>query len=214
MITLQDSSQIRSIPTHQEANPRGIKKYLEHKFKHKFSVRQGRGTASHWIDIRWTDGVSGNDVRAACGKFNDDEHDDMMTDLWCGSQYTTEQRSISTKAYIYCAYLLAKSHKMPLPKITTEVSKWSKKANAWIQFQDDVEMQESNGCRNYRFTEKLNLLIASTNFNHVNFKEPRYYEVTSERTGGCWVVYGLAGDIQTANKMAKEHGGIVTEVKI
>lgn len=72
-----------------------IKKALKNEFNHKFSVRKGRGTASHWVSVSWVDGPTESAVREFCGQFNDNANDDTMTDLWCGSQYVSTHRRFS-----------------------------------------------------------------------------------------------------------------------
>jgi hypothetical protein len=75
-----------------------IKKALQAEYPGvKFSVTKGRGTASHWIHVRYVNGPPEAVVRAFCGQYNDTKNDDIMTDLWCGSQYTNEYRELSDK---------------------------------------------------------------------------------------------------------------------
>ncbi|KPL25613.1 MAG: hypothetical protein AMJ75_00445 [Phycisphaerae bacterium SM1_79] len=88
--------------SYEKATTKQIKQALQSHFDYKFSVRQGRGTAHHWISVRWTDGPTQEAVRLFCGKYNDSANDDIITDLWCGSQYTTVSRSYSEK---YCFLL-------------------------------------------------------------------------------------------------------------
>jgi hypothetical protein len=60
----------------------------------KFSVKKDRGTASHWVNISWTDGPTMDQVRSRTRQFNDTARDDHMTDLWCGCQYTSDPATV------------------------------------------------------------------------------------------------------------------------
>ena len=72
-----------------QATPREVKVALQNQFPQiKFSVRKGTGTASHWMQIRAT-GERTPEVNEFLKRFDDTENDDIMTDLWCGSQYTS-----------------------------------------------------------------------------------------------------------------------------
>lgn len=72
-----------------------LKKELAEKFKCKFSVTKKAG--SRYIHVNWIDGPTLGAVQKFCGRFNDDNRDDIMTDLFIGSQYTLEQREYSYK---------------------------------------------------------------------------------------------------------------------
>ena len=105
---------------YQKTTTRDIKKILTKKFNHKFSVRQDRGTASHWVNISWTDGPTTSQVQDITNNFNDSKNDDITTDLWCGNQYTTEHRNISNKAYLWAVRKAEKDYciKVKLSKQT------------------------------------------------------------------------------------------------
>lgn len=81
---------------YQVASTKIIKKALMDEFPGvKFSVRQGRGTGRHYVDITWTDGPTEDQVRKITGQFNDTKNDDSQTDLYCGAQYTSQHRNYS-----------------------------------------------------------------------------------------------------------------------
>lgn len=102
---------------YKKATTAEIKKALVKKFNHKFSVTRDRGTASRWISVRWTDGPTESQVRGFCSAFNDTKNDDMMTDLWCGSQYTSESRDLSMSAMMFMAARVAKKFGLPKPRL-------------------------------------------------------------------------------------------------
>ena len=78
------------------ADGRELKKKLKEKFNFNFSVRrQGR-----WFHVNWEDGPSSVSVNAFLHNFHDDDRDDIMTDLWCGSQYILAHRDISKPAFV------------------------------------------------------------------------------------------------------------------
>lgn len=89
----------------QKTETKDIKRELQKHFNWKFSVTRGRGTAYHWIGISWINGPPEKDVRSFCNKFNDTSGDDIMTDLWVGSQYTNEYREFTPE---YCWQLCGK----------------------------------------------------------------------------------------------------------
>lgn len=99
----------------KSATTQEIKKLLIKHFNFPFRVRKGRGTASHWISIHWEDGPTSEDVRKFLAQFNDDSRDDIMTDLWCGSQYTNEHRKISDAAYLWAARKIETDYGVKLP---------------------------------------------------------------------------------------------------
>jgi hypothetical protein len=111
---------------YQVKSTKEIKQALKKEFKHDFSVTQGRGTAHHWVNVRWYDGPPEEIVRSFCGQFNDSGRDDYMTDLWCGCQYTTESRNISAGPFIKVMTEVCKRYEIPIPTYKTELS-WDKK---------------------------------------------------------------------------------------
>lgn len=78
--------------TYTEVSTKDMKRALETHFKWRgFSVRGGRG---RYVTISWTNGPTTEQVRALTSRWNDTKNDDITTDLWVGSQYTSERRSI------------------------------------------------------------------------------------------------------------------------
>jgi len=76
----------------RQAETGTIKRELTQHFGWRFSVARSRGTASRYINVRWTNGPTMEAVDGFLSQFNDTAHDDIMTDLWCGSQYTSTHR--------------------------------------------------------------------------------------------------------------------------
>lgn len=81
---------------YQEAITKDIKAALVSHFSWPFSVTKSRG--SRYINVRWTDGPTSEAVNTFTRKFNDDGNDDIMTDLFVGSQYTNCHRHFSNDA--------------------------------------------------------------------------------------------------------------------
>lgn len=99
------------------ATTKEIKRALVKGFNHKFSVRKGKGTASHWVHISWTDGPTSAMVDGILNNYNDDARDDSMTDLWCGSQYTQSSRSYSPEAYEIAVKRACEKWGLEIPEI-------------------------------------------------------------------------------------------------
>lgn len=167
MITLQTTEQIKSIPTHREATTGEIKKYLQKKFNYKFSVTRKGG--SSYIDIRWIDGPNGETIRKACYQFNDDSKDDIMTDLFIGSQYTLEHRSISAKAYLYAAWKYCKEWGYILPKITIRKC-LDGTYDAWIDNVNDIKFDELRPGSSWYLSHAISHLAHSIDYREI-FKQ-------------------------------------------
>ena len=114
-----------------------IKKALVAEFKHKFSVTKGKGTASHWIEIHWVDGPTEAMVRKFTRKFNDSDRDDTMTDLWCGSQYTSESRDVSAEKHIPAILKICEKYGLPKPEYNT--------FRSWTGKYDKISIRENYG---------------------------------------------------------------------
>ena len=152
--------------TFQKAEPRELKKILQSHFNHPFSVRRDRGTASHWIQVRWEDGPKSEDVRMFLGKFNDTKNDDPMTDLWCGSQYTSESRDYSLRAFVWAAEQVEKELGIRLR--VTEHTDWEGKQRGYINHTDDVLL---DGSSIPYASQIVNRRLYETDFRKV-FKKP------------------------------------------
>ena len=124
----------------QQAEPREIKKLLQKHFNYPFSVRRGRGTAYHWIHVSWTDGPTDEAVRGFVGTFNDTSRDDIMTDLWVGSQYTNESRHHSKEAYLWAVAEIEKEYEIKIK--VTEHTTWEGKPGAYISDGDDIRLDD------------------------------------------------------------------------
>jgi hypothetical protein len=127
----------------ERAEPKEIKRQLVAKFNHPFSVSRDRGTASHWINVRWEDGPTDSEVRDFLFKFNDSGRDDIMTDLWCGSQYTNTHRSISADLYRKAAEAVGKAWGVP---VTLALGNdWKGKPRAYVPPDFDFDLNKGNG---------------------------------------------------------------------
>jgi hypothetical protein len=105
---------------YEKKTTKEIKKALQDHFGYPFSVKKGSGTASHWVDVRWIDGPKPADVHDFCLQFNDTGRDDHMTDLWCGCQYTTEQREESYDAWMYAARIVCRKYGCEMPEVVKQ----------------------------------------------------------------------------------------------
>ena len=99
-----------------------IKKALKEHFNYDFSVTKGRGTASHWVSVRWIDGPTNSDVHEFCLQFNDSSRDDTMTDLWCGCQYTNTHRDESYEAYMHAARIVCQKYGCKMPEVEKKLN--------------------------------------------------------------------------------------------
>ena len=128
-----------------------MKAILQREFKHPFSVRKSHGTSYRWTRITWTDGPTEKAVREFCGKFNDTEGDDIMTDLWVGSQYTNETRNYSSP---WVWYLVSEIDlRNAAVTLAEQIDNYARvlnrryASNADIRWGDtDVTIKPRNGC--------------------------------------------------------------------
>lgn len=141
-----------------------IKKALKAEFNHPFSVRRDRGTASHWIQIRWTDGPTEKSVREFTAKFNDTSRDDMMTDLWCGSQYTSESREISVEFYNWAVKQIEEEFGIKLKVSISEYPDGKKiHRSAYISNENDIIVENDNPDYSQRYaSNKVNRKLFET----------------------------------------------------
>lgn len=149
----------------QKTEPREIKKLLQQHFNHPFSVRRDRGTASHWINVSWTDGQPDEEVRAFLRKFNDTARDDYMTDLWVGCQYTSESRRHSQEAYLWAVAEIEKEYNIKI-NVTLDTT-WDGKPSAYIKNEDDIQL---DGFPDYA-SRAVNRKLAETDFRKIFKKE-------------------------------------------
>ena len=149
---------------YQSATTKDIKKALVAHFNHQFSVRRDRGTASHWIQISWIDGPTSEDVRSFCSRFNDTARDDIMTDLWCGSQYTSESREHSLGAYLWAVKQIEREHDIKLKVTTMDSWRGNGEKTAYIKHEDDVEV---NDFHPFYASQLINQLLHETDFRNI-----------------------------------------------
>jgi hypothetical protein len=124
---------------YQKKTTAEIKQQLTKHYRHKFSVTAGKGTASHWVGVRWIDGPSDEDVTYFCGSFNDSSRDDIMTDLWCGGQYTNTHREISIGAYIWAVRKICDDYGKPYPDVKISGD------SAYVEGKNDYVMSNNGG---------------------------------------------------------------------
>ena len=151
--------------TYQRTTTKDIKKILTGKFNHKFSVRKDRGTASHWVNISWEDGPTVSQVMAVTNNFNDRKNDEMMTDLWCGSQYTTENREISNEAFIWAVRKAEKEFGVKVKLSKSE--RWEGDGYVvYIKQEDDIFL---TNCDCY-LSQEVNRILGRTDFRVIKVK--------------------------------------------
>ncbi len=146
---------------YQSSTTKEIKKALVSNFNYPFSVTRGKGTAYHWINIRWTDGPDDKAVRNFCFKFNDSSRDDIQTDLWCGSQYTSEHRENSAEAFQWAVNEIEKEWGVKIK--VTSIDSWRADGTktAYIERDDDILVGNRN------VSELINIKLYDTDFRNI-----------------------------------------------
>lgn len=151
---------------YQKSTTKEIKQALKSHFNHSFSVRQDRGTASHWISISWIDGPTDQAVRSFCSKFNDTKHDDIMTDLWCGSQYTNESRENSVEAFQWAVNEVEKEWGIKIKVTVTDSWRGNGAKTSYIKGDDDFVVDSYSN----RYASMLvNIKLSETDFRNIKF---------------------------------------------
>ena len=145
---------------YQRTATKDIKKALTNKLGHKFSVRQGKGTASHWVHISWEDGPTTSQVQAVTNSFNDSKNDDITTDLWCGSQYTTEHRHISNKAYMWAVRKAEKNFGVTVFKVSKQPNWKGEGYTIYIDKENDIFL---TNCDRY-LSQEVNRILHEKDF--------------------------------------------------
>lgn len=149
----------------EKTETKEIKKALQSHFNHPFSVRKDRGTASHWIQISWTDGPTSEGVRGFCSEFNDTSRDDIMTDLWCGSQYTSENRENSVKAFQWAVNEIEKEWGIKIKVTITDSWHGIGEKTSYISSEDDFVVEEYP----HRYASQLvNIKLSETDFRKID----------------------------------------------
>lgn len=145
--------------------PRELKKRLTNYFRHAFKANRNRGTASHWIDIHWTDGPTDKEVNNFLSTFNDSGRDDIMTDLWCGSQYTSSSRHFSPEAFCWAASEVERKFGVKV-KVTDEIFKYkdTRTRSLYIKREDDFIIEGICNCPDYYVSSQVNRLLYETDF--------------------------------------------------
>ncbi len=148
----------------QRTEPRQLKRLLAEHFRHPFNARRDRGTASHWINVSWTDGPTDKDVRDFLLTFDDSGRDDIMTDLWCGSQYTAASRHFSPEAFYWAVAQVEREFGLKV-KVTDELSKYTGARSLYIKREDDVQITDRGlSCPYYFASEQVNRRLYETDF--------------------------------------------------
>lgn len=148
----------------QRTEPRELKRLLAERFRHPFRARRDRGTASHWINVSWTDGPTEGQVRGYLLAFNDSGRDDIMTDLWVGSQYTSTTRHFSPAAFYWAVAQVEREFGVKV-KVTDEVSKYTGARCLYIKREDDVRIEDRGlSCPYYYASEQINRRLYETDF--------------------------------------------------
>lgn len=151
---------------YQKKTTAEIKQLLTKHYRHKFSVTRDHGTASHWINVRWTDGPSSKDVTYFCGSFNDSKNDDIMTDLWCGSQYTNTHREISIGSFIWALRKICDDYGKPYPEVKISGD------SAYVEGQNDYVMSNNGG---YQYLSNyINRLLHETHLSTIPESKKQY----------------------------------------
>ena len=151
--------------TFETIEPRELKKRLANHFRHPFKANRNRGTASHWIDVSWTDGPTEKEVRSFLFTFNDSGRDDIMTDLWCGSQYTSSCRHFSPEAFYWAVAEVDRKFGVKI-KVTDEIFKYkdTRTRSLYIKREDDFIIKEICNCPDYYASNQVNRLLYETDF--------------------------------------------------
>lgn len=148
----------------QRTEPRDLKRLLVDHFRHPFKAHRDRGTASHWISVSWTDGPTDKEVRDFLLTFNDSGRDDIMTDLWCGSQYTSTSRHFSPDAFYWAVAQVEREFGVKV-KVTDELSKYTGGRSLYIKREDDVQITNRGlSCPSYYASEQVNRRLYETDF--------------------------------------------------
>lgn len=152
----------------EKTEPRELKKRLTEHFRHPFKAHRDRGTASHWINVSWTDGPTDKEVRGYLSTFNDSGRDDIVTDLWCGSQYTSANRHYSPEAFYWAVAEVEREFGIKIT-VTDEISKYTGARSLYIRREDDTRL-EGRGipCPDYYASEQVNRRLWKTDFRRIN----------------------------------------------
>ena len=149
----------------KQTGTKEIKKALQSHFNHPFSVRKDRGTASHWIQISWKDGPSDEAIRSFCSKFNDTSRDDIMTDLWCGSQYTSENRENSVEAFQWAVNEVEKERGIKIKVTITDSWRGNGEKTSYINSEDDFIVDDYE---NRYASQLVNIKLFETDFRKID----------------------------------------------
>jgi len=152
----------------EKTEPRELKRRLTEHFRHPFKAHRDRGTASHWINVNWTDGPTAKEVRSYLFAFNDSGRDDIMTDLWCGSQYTSDSRHYSPEAFYWAVAEVERQFGIKI-KVTDEISKYTGARSLYIKREDDARIDDRGlNCPDYYASEQVNRRLYETDFRKIN----------------------------------------------
>jgi hypothetical protein len=133
---------IRKMSEYQVKTTKEIKGALKKKFNHKFSVRQGKGTSSHYVDVEWLNGPTTTQVNEFCEQFNDTAKDEPQTDYYGGRQYTMTQRTVTAQEFIKVAERVCNKRDLRLPEIEVRVSYDKKYSYANVAEVDNYRVED------------------------------------------------------------------------
>ena len=153
----------------EKTEPRELKKRLTERFRHPFKARRNRGTASHWIDVSWTDGPTEKEVRSFLLAFDDSGRDDIMTDLWCGSQYTAASRHYSPEAFFWAVAEVEREFGVKI-KVKDYIFKYkdTRTRSQYIERENDFILPGILNCPDYYASSQVNRRLYETDFRRLN----------------------------------------------
>ena len=149
----------------QRTEPRDLKRILADHFRHPFCAHRNRGTASHWIDVNWTDGPPEREVRDFLLSFDDRGNDDIMTDLWCGSQYTAASRKYSPEAFFWAVAEVEREFGVKI-KVKDYIFKYkdTRTRSQYIERENDFILPGILNCPDYYVSSQVNRRLYETDF--------------------------------------------------
>jgi hypothetical protein len=151
----------------ERIEPRELKRRLTEHFRHPFKAHRSRGTASHWINVNWTDGPTDKEVSGFLLTFDDSGRDDIMTDLWCGSQYTSTSRHHSPDAFWWAVGEVERKFGVKLT-VTDEISKYTGARSLYIKREDDLELEGIDRYPDRYASSQVNHRLYETDFRKIN----------------------------------------------
>lgn len=149
----------------EKTEPRELKRRLTDRFRHPFKAHRDRGTASHWINVSWTDGPREKEVGSFLIPFEDSGRDDLATDLWCGSQYTATSRHYSPEAFYWAVSEVEREFRVKL-KVTDEI--YTGGRSLYIKREDDLELEGIDRYPDRYASSQVSRRLEETDFRKLN----------------------------------------------